>query len=330
MIKKNDFIYAYQSKEWLYYFKDFVFLPYISNSEKLLKYIDKKNLFLKLAKLFSKQISLKGLINNYIGFDLLKNTDKKTLLTELIELYENYNSEVVLAQWMEKEKEKLKENDLFFTSITDSYRSNNPLFGKHNLNNINQSLVIINSSICFKDSLKSNKALYETIKDSQYNWLICDFPPEGMTPNHKNYKPELVFLRMDNGMEEMFSEFVPLNPQIGWFPMCQLLGFFDSKKIATENFPLLDVCLINYARPYHPDERVKQLVNFLVEEFEKPIYLEHFALRVLIYYTILEMYKSWKVKYSFINKDLVEIIKKYIEKDKDAISPLLRNIYKAL
>ena len=326
------FRYSYDSRWWLSYFGEELFFPFINHANKLDEFIKSQSSFLDYVKLFGKRVRINSIINEFIGFDLLKAKTKKGLIEEVIEIFEKQNAQLTLNEWFAKTSVKMAKKGFVFDTITHFYDSDNSLYnGNSRIEQsrlIDENLVILGGSICSIQSLQHNSRLYDSLKGSDYKWVLCDFPPEGMTIQNEDYKPNLVYLKFDNEFEKIFNEIVPFSEKIGWHPRCTVTGFFNHRTAAIKNFPELKVCLTSSYKPKHPDEIVVELKSFLAKEIKNPIHLDDLSDRVIIYYLVLEAFHGWGISLSNIDLDLKQLLSQMITEDIDQLSLTLQTVYR--
>ena len=271
----------------------------------------------QLAGLVSKRVSIANIVNDFAQIDLLSNKDKKTIIEDVLELYDKYDAQRTLTEWFQKESKSALKSGRLFSSVTKCHYSSTTPISSISQNIIDSKFVIISGSICCKEALSTNPTLLESASHSNCDWVLCDYPPLAMTESNPDYKGGIINLRMDKGFENVFSGRVLFDREIGWFPRCTVAGFFNARKTATENFPTITPSLIMYKRTLSPTPHANELIKFISQELKFPNYLKDFDSRLFLYYLVPTMYKSWGIGYEKIHDDLRALLRKLIEKDED-------------
>ena len=308
------------------YFGELAPFEYVGNLDSFKAYATRKGIWREILRLFGRRVSIAGLINDLIDIPLLGSRDKKTVLSEIIEIYEKHDADRTLMEWFSKELAKARKTNRHFTSISKHVASENALHS-HSVTTLDEKFVIIDGAICRKDHLRHNGALYEAASHSSSQWILCDFPPIGMTKDNPEYTGELVFVDLDDGFEDVFTGLVPFCPDIGWFPYCRVAGFLNSKRLNREQFPTISMSLLFQRRPISPEPNADDLRSFVEGEVRNRIFLRELSARVVLYYLVPSMYAAWRISYERIDEELLSLVAQLFEEDRGRLDPGMVELY---
>lgn len=313
---------------WRPYFCDSTGFEYVGNLEAFQHYISKRGILNDIIRLLGRRVNIAGLVTDLLNIPLIGGKDKTTILSEIIEIYEKHDARRTLMEWFSRELNRAKKEQRHFTSVSNHFRSNSPLF-QARFTDIDSKFVILEGSICHKAQLRDNGPLYESASKSKCDWVICDFPPIGMDRRNSEYQGELVFLRLDDGLQEVFSEDIPFTTDIGWFPYCTIAGFINTRRLNIEQFPTLAMSLLFQRRAVSPEPNIDQLKRFVAGELRNPIYLKGISARVLLYYLLPMMYRTWKIGYEHIDQEVREIVQQFFTADREQLTSGLVSLYES-
>ena len=102
MIKDYAF-WMFVSPWWEKYYESTIIFEYINNHSELQEYINKKGLFSQIAGLVGKRVSIANIVNDFAQIDLLSNKDKKTIIEDVLELYDKYDAQRTLTEWFQRQ-----------------------------------------------------------------------------------------------------------------------------------------------------------------------------------------------------------------------------------
>jgi len=327
---EEDYSYdMFGSPWWEKYYGPTLVFEYINDHSGLQGYINKKGLLSQIAKLIGKRVSIASIVNGIANINLLENLDKKTIIEEVLDLYEKHDAQKTLMEWFDRESINAVNDGRLFTSITECHCSSNRPLSSASQSSFDSKFIIVRGSICYKSALSANPVLLESASHSKCNWVLCDYPPLAMTERNPKYKGGIVNLKMDTGFDEVFSGRVPFDQDIGWFPRCVVAGFLNTRRVATENFPTISPSLIFYRKPLNPTPNAEHLAEFVAKEINYPNYLKSFQSRLFLYYLVPTMYKSWGVGYDKISDHLRSMLMTLADSDKDEMNAELYNFYAA-
>ncbi len=329
----DDFKFTYSDDKLNHYFGESVIFPYVNHLQLLLEFIDNENKWKKIIPIVARKIRIATLLNELIGFSLLnQDTSKKGLVEELIEVFQKNEGNEIVFDWFSKKIISAK-NGHYFGSISRNYSTSklNPLFDYNSKINsrdsIDKKFIIVEGTICFKETLKVNGQLFDSLKKSKNEWVMCNFPPEGMILENEDYSPDCLLLDFDEKFLDVFGAMIPFIEEIGWYPKCTVGGFFDQKAMTYLNYPVLKTSIIQFQKPKHPDNIVGGLIQYLQKEYKNPIYLKELHSRIYLYYFVLEMFNGWDISYENIDPALKEILSQFYNEDKNSLtSPLQKAI----
>lgn len=325
---RSDYDYnMFFSPWWEKYYGSKLVFEYINNHSAFQEYVNRKGLISQIAKLVGKRVSIISIVNDFAKIDLLANKDKKTIIEEVLELYEKYDAQKTLIEWFQKESKKAMKTGRLFTSVTKCHHRTTIPFSSVSLSSIDSKFIVVNGSICYKQALSTNPTLLESASHSNCTWVLCDYPPLAMTESNPNYKGGIINLRMDEGFEDVFSGRVPFDREIGWFPRCTVAGFLNTRKATTENFPTISPSLIMYKRTLSPTPNAANLTQFVSRQMKSPIELDSFQSRLFLYYLVPTMYRSWGVGYDKIDDQLRSMLETLVETDKSKMGDGLVKFY---
>lgn len=327
MSEEHDFVAQLYFRDW---WKPYVGPPvafeYIGHRDALLEYVKRKGVWQQLLEALGRRISIASLVNDLLDVNLVGSKDKKTIIEEIITIYEKHNANKTLLQWLAQEIGRATRNGRRFTSVSKRLRSETPLSGS-DLLAIDSQFIVLEGTICRKDHLAENASLYEAASHSKCTWVICDFPPVGMNKENSAYRGELVLLETEEGFDDIFGDRAPFSIDIGWFPFVTVSGFLNARRLSSEHFPTLQASIVMYRRPLSPEPNVVKLTAFLQRERQHRIFLKTLAARVLTYYLVPSMYRCWGIGYDKVAGDLKEILSGFLEEDRDRISVPVRKLY---
>jgi len=298
---------------------------YIGNAASLKRYVEKTTLTEDVIRFLAKRVSVTKMVNSLLtdllNIPMLKlgKEDNSTILSQILEIWEKHDASKTLTEWFnKKEKNRAVKDGRYFTSVSQHFQSDHALFDS-SLPGLDEKFITLEAAICHKSQLDHNPQLYDTISNSNCDWVMCDYPPVGMTPKNSNYKGELVFLKLDDGVAEAFSDTLPFTRDIGWFPYCTVAGYIDTKKSdGHDRYPTIAMSLLFQRRPKSPQapEFTNRLRPFLISEIQSVNFLRDMDARVLLYYLVPSMHREWGISYGKIDHDVLESVRQFFDGDR--------------
>ena len=232
---------------------------YVGDRAKLQEELEKKSIGRRLIEIIGPKINLGTLFKALTDFDLLRVDPEKTLASQIINLVNEHENQRQLTDVLARTYKKGKSNGTYFTSVQlDRSVSLNALQGK---------LVTFEAQLLHRSSVAQySPTTGASLRSSNGNWALSDFPPPGLVPENSRYNGKLLLLKEDEGFTETFQHLLPFCVEIGWYPYVRVSGFFDASRVQTEIHPTLSISLIEYRRPRGVADVMNSVVDFLEGE----------------------------------------------------------------
>ena len=163
---------------------------------------------------------------------------------------------------------------------------------------------------------RSSVSQYSTIVDRQFSkadfeWILSDFPPQGLTTKNEDFKGQVLILSEDKGFTTAFSDYLPFSLPISWYPFVRITGYYSSSKQNVNGFPSLSIVLTEYRPPKNLIAVLPSIKYFLESELNSRLYLKYFVDFEIFAYLIPIIFQKANLTPDLAESDLSNLLKKY-------------------
>ncbi len=242
-------------------FQPFHLFGYVGDRDRLQKELAEKSILRRLIEIFAPRFNIGTILKMLTSFDLLHVDPKKSVAQEIINIVNERENNRKLTELLQVIYRRGVKKGTYFSRVASGY-TKDTLF-KSDLNGLNDQIVTVEGQLVHRSSVSQfNRALASTLGASKGNWLLTDFPPQGLVPENSSFNGSVLLLREDPGFTDVFSKYLPFCLDVGWYPYVRITGFFDATRLQTEILPSLTISLVEYRRPKLFPEVRKWILDF--------------------------------------------------------------------
>jgi hypothetical protein len=272
-----------------HFIEEYQLFGYIGDRGRLTKFQEEKPFYWRLIEIVVPRAKIYSLIKLVSGFDLsalVPNGGDNAMAKQIIDLLNEHRNNKTLSQFLKSVYKNCTKQGRYFDSISHRFDKHSSLY-EARMNELSDNLLVVEGHLVHRSTIAQyNSDVAQSLRASKGEWVLSDCPPHAMVKANRFFKGQLLLLKEDDGFTKAFAEYLPFCPQIGWFPYCRIVGFFNSAKQTTEVYPTLSVSLVEYRRPRLFTEVGGDIIDFLKQEINHKNYLKEWSENVLAGYLI--------------------------------------------
>ncbi|MDR0420448.1 MAG: hypothetical protein LBH30_03230 [Prevotellaceae bacterium] len=290
-------------------FEEYMLLWYIGDKERFQKEIERKSLFQKLFKSFLPELKISAIINKVIGFDLVNNQGTN-VLEKIFDILEDEKNRKTITEHLKSIYKKGRKSGKYFEHIEKDW-------GKTTLSDVDKNdlegkLITVEGNLIHRSSVvQYSKNTNSQFSKANFEWLLSDFPPHGLTSKNERFKGDVLILSEDKGFTAAFSNYLPFCLPISWYPFVRITGFYSSSKQSVNGYPSLSIVLTEYRPPKNLNAVLPNITNFLTRELKNKNYLKESEDFELFAYLIPILFQKANLTPELAESDLSNLLKKY-------------------
>ncbi len=325
----DDFFFSgLDSNSWFgRHFKPYLLFGYIGDRDKLTAYQTTKSLIRSIAEVIAPRISLASVLGKIAGVNLGLSKGESEVAKKIIDLINEAETKRQIDEFLKRAQARCLKEGHSFDSIGSYYNRRRAIMTADQ-NKMQNRLVVVEAQLINRGSISqyaSNSA--QQLAVSKEEWQLSDFPPHGLVEANTNFKGNLLRLKEDQGFSAAFAEYLPFSRHIGWYPYCKITGFYDTSTLATEVFPRMSICFVEYKRPKLYQEVGPDILKFLASEMSNPIYLRRPSERITAAYLLPIVTAGSSLKDYKVPDTSKPAVEKFVNSLEEVMPNILREWY---
>lgn len=306
-------------------FEDYHLFGYVGDRERLLEKLNEKSFLRRVAEIFAPKLSIDSIVNSLASYDLVNTNQNNSIAKEIMNLVNEYENKKQLDELLARTYKEGKKVGTYFENA--SFK------GGAGLKTLQGKLITIEGSLVHRSTIAQYSTNTEaSLRSSDSEWLLCDFPPHGLAPENSRYLGKVVLLKEDKGFSDTFQSLLPFCKEIGWYPYVRITGFADLSKINSEIHPSMSICLIEYRRPKLVEETEGSIGQFLEVELHgysgRRNHLKEKENLLLFSYLLPIIYRGSNKLPNEASKLISDLTKEYIDSCEGSLPTSLVDFYR--
>lgn len=293
-------------------FEPYHLFGYIGDREALRQELERKSLARKIIEIVAPRISIASVLNAISEIDLVSTKNKTTIAQDIINLVTKYENQRKVTEILSRIYKKGREGGTYYGTVAAKYGDN---LYKGDFNSLQSRLITVEGQLVHRSVVSQySKSVSSSLGASQQEWLLADYPPHAFVDRNDSFTGKVLLLNEDKGFADAFSNILPFNRVIGWYPYVRITGFFDASKIQTQIYPSLSICFVEYRRPIIYRELRNSLLDFIKTEFtrKKLNYLDNWSDLILFSYLCPIVFKGSNMEPKDSDDELKELIGRFL------------------
>ncbi len=305
-------------------FEEFHLFGFVGDRERLMEELSRKSWLRRVIEIFAPKINIGSILNGLANIELLSVDPDKTIATQVINLVTEYENQRRLNELLEQIYKTGKKKGTYFEKVS--------LKGSNSVNSLQGKLVTVEGHLLHRSTIDQYSLnTSATLRSSEGNWLLSDYPPNGLLSENSRYLGKLLLLTEDQGFTKVFQHLLPFCSDIGWYPYVRITGFLDFSRLYTEIHPSLSICLVEYRRPRLIEEVEDSIADLLDKELHsysgRRNFLSDWEDLVLFSFLLPIVYKGSNKLPKEASPHLTELVGEYLSLCNSDLPKSLRAFY---
>lgn len=292
-------------------FEPFHLFGYVGDRDRLMTSMTKKSFLRQLFEAFAPRLNLATIVNALAQYPLLKVDPDKTLAHDIIKIVTSVENRRTLTQLLEISYKHNRKEGRYFDRV--SQRARTPAVCDADFKKLQDQLITVEAQLVHRDSVTQyNTPAAGTLRSSNEEWLLSDFPPPGLVRGNDKFNGKFVLLGEDPGFSDVFADTLPFARDIGWYPYIRVTGYFDASRLSTERHPRMSISLVEYRRPRMVTEVQDPTLQFLESELSGRNWLSDWSNLVVFAYLFPLLFNASNLDASEADADASILLKRYM------------------
>jgi hypothetical protein len=250
--------------------------PFIGAREKLAQMQKEKSLARSVIEAVSRRVKITSLLSlvteHVVGIKLPKGSEPNKLAEELIKKLDEERNKQTLEKFLSHTQANCRKKKRYFDTVS-IYTTNGSAFSKATQSALQNEIIVVSGQLVHRSAIAQyNDHMAQTVANLPGEWLLADFPPNGMVPDNTRFDGRVIGLAIEKEFAELFKNYLPFRTDFGWYPYARITGFFKEPDYG-QSAPTLSVIMTEFRRPKPYAERGRTIFDFLDEELKNRIYL---------------------------------------------------------
>lgn len=291
-------------------FEEYILFGYIGDKERFQKELESKSIFSKIIQSILPGLRLSTIIKQLIGFELMA-SQGPNVFEKIYDTLEDERNRRTITEHLKNIYKKGQASGRYFNHI-EKLAFEKITLSKANKNELEGKLITVEGNLIHRNSVTQ----YSTIVDRQFSkanfeWILSDFPPQGLTTRNKYFEGQVLILSEDKGFTKAFSDYLPFYLPISYYPFVRVTGYFSSAKQNVDGFPTLSIVLIEYKPPKNLIAVLPRINSFLTSELKQRNFLLEIENFELFAYLIPILFQKANLTPDLAELDLSNLLKQY-------------------
>jgi hypothetical protein len=291
-------------------FEEYMLFGYIGDKERFQKDLERKSFISKIIQSILPGLRLSAIIKQLIGFEIMANQGPN-VFEKIYDTLEDEKKRKTITEHLKNIYKKGQASGRYFDHIEKTAFKKTTL-SKANKNELEGKLITVEGNLIHRSSI----AQYSSIVDRQFSkanfeWILSDFPPQGLTTKNKYFEGQVLILSEDKGFTKAFSDYLPFYLPISYYPFVRVTGYYSSAKQNVDGFPSLSIVLAEYRPPKNLIAVLPSIKRFLTSELKSRNYLRDSEDFELFAYLIPILFQKANLTPDLAEPDLSNLLKQY-------------------
>ncbi len=254
--------------------------PYIGARDKLLQMQKEKSVGRRVLEAVLKRMKITSIVGyiteKIIGWRPSQGSEPNKLAEDLIKVFDEESNKRTIARFLTDIQKKCEKRGRFFATLSVWSQAR---LSKAAQSSLQDEMIVVTGQLVHRDAIAQyNSLMAQTVKDLPGEWLMADFPPNGMVPANDRFDGKVICLITEKKFNDIFQHYLPFRKDIGWYPCCRVTGFFKEAGYG-QSAPSVDLVMAEFRRPKPYQAEGRNYFSFLAGELN---YLNWFESRSVV------------------------------------------------
>jgi hypothetical protein len=277
--------------------KEYSRFPFIGARDRVAKIQKEKGLFRKAIEIMARRVKVKSLLDyvteKLIGWKQAPTSEPNKLAEDLIKMFDEEKNKQTTVRFLEEMRKKCQKEGRYFEMIGLPFRGS---LSRVQQASLQDQIVVICGQLVHRDAIAQyNGNMAQMVAQLPGEWLLTDFPPQGLVEANDRFKGKVVCLTMEKEVGQIFRNYLPFRKDIGWYPYCRVTGFFREPGEG-QGAPSVELVLAEFRRPKPYQVVGPDYFEFLEKQMKSPTSLDEPAEFLCASYVLPIVAKGWNIE----------------------------------